>query len=339
MVVFDHGQWQVPDDSPLRARLKVQNVTLRDVTQPLMAPAMVEADPAYTVNVLPPLPGRVAELRVALGDRVSRGQVLAIIVSGDYAEATSDKTKADDALALAKKAFERVQAVQQAGGAAEKDLEAARSAFVQAQAEQARAHTRLASLGGAAMGKGDRRRMQVMSPTDGSITALSTAAGSFANDPNAALMTITDLDHVWVTANVAENEARWITPGQHADVVLPAWPGRDFHGTVQSVSAVVDADSRRIKARIVLPNPGGVLKPNMFATATFRVPRPQALLVPQSALLMNNDSVTVLIETAPWVFARRAVTLGEDIGNHARITGGLQPGDRIVVAGGVLIND
>ena len=338
-VVFDHGQWHVPEQSPLRARLKVQGVALRDVNQPLVAPAMVEADPAHTVNVLAPLAGRVAELKVALGDRVSRGQVLAILVSGDYAEATSDSAKASDALALAKKALARAEAVKEAGGAAEKELEAARSAFVQARAEDARAQTRLASLGSVSTGKADTRRMQVLSPTDGSITALSTAAGSFANDPNASLMTVTDLDHVWVTANVAENEARLITPRQQVDVTLPAWPGRDFHGTVQSVSAVLDADSRRIKARIVVPNADGALKPNMFATATFKVPQPQALLVPQSALLMNNDSVTVLVEVSPWVFVRRAVELGQDIGSEARITKGLAPGDRIVVAGGVLIND
>jgi len=338
-VIAEHGQWRVPEKSPLRTRLKVQSVVLRDVNQPLMAPAMVEADPAHTVNVLAPLTGRVAELKVALGDRVTRGQVLAILVSGDYAQATSDSTKASDALALARKALERAEAVKEAGGAAEKDLETARSAFVQAQAEYARTQTRLASLGGVSTGKGDMRRMQVLSPADGSITTLSTAVGSFANDPNAVLMTVTDLDHVWVTANVAENEARLIVPNLHAGVTLPAWPGRDFHGTVQSVSAVLDADSRRVKARIVVPNADGALKPNMFATATFQVPQPEALLVPQSALLMNNDSVTVLVEVSPWVFMRRVVELGQDIGSEARITKGLQPGDRIVVAGGVLIND
>jgi len=337
-VLFEHGQWRVPEKSPLRTRLKIQDVVLRDVNQPLVAPAMVEADPAYTINVLPPLTGRIAELKVALGDRVTRGQVLAVIISGDYAQAISDQAKAADALALAKKAFERADAVKQAGGAAEKDLEGARSTFAQAQAEYARAQTHLASLG-ASTAKGDMRRMQVLSPTDGSITALSAAAGAFANDPNAALMTVTDLDHVWVTANVAENEARMVAPRQPVDVTLPAWPGREFHGTVQSVSAVLDADSRRIKARIAVPNQDAALKPNMFATATFQVPRPRALLVPQSALLMNNDNVTVLVEVSPWVFERRAVELGDDVDNQARITKGLRPGDRIVAAGGVLIND
>ncbi|WP_266170987.1 efflux RND transporter periplasmic adaptor subunit [Dyella subtropica] len=338
-VVDDHGVLRVPEKSPLRTRLKVQPVELRDLAHPLSAPAMVEADPAYTANILPPLTGRIAELKVRLGDRVTRGQVLAVIASGDYAQAMSDKQKASDALALAKKTLDRAEGVKQAGGSAQKDLEAAQSVMVQAQAEYDRAATRLASLGDSAPGKGGAHRMVVVSPTDGSVTALSAAVGGFANDPNAPLMTITNLGHIWVTANVAENEANQVAPGQPADVVLPAWPGRSFHGTVQSVSDVLDADSRRVKARIVIPNVDGALKTNMFATATFQVPQPKALLVPQSALLMNNDSVTVFVEVSPWAFSRRTVELGQDEGGDGRITKGLQSGDRVVVAGGVLIND
>ncbi|TCV93378.1 cobalt-zinc-cadmium efflux system membrane fusion protein [Luteibacter rhizovicinus] len=338
-VVIEHGVLRVPEKSPLRTRLKVQPVVLRDLAHPLVSPAMIEADPAYTVNILSPLTGRVVALKAGLGDRVARGQVLAVIASGDYAQATSDKQKAGDVLALARKTMERAEGVKEAGGAAQKDLEAARSAYVQAQAEYNRSEVRLASLGDIGAGKDGARRMTIVSPTDGSITSLSTAVGAFANDPNAVLMTVTNLRHVWVTANVAENEATQIAPEQQADVTLPAWPGRDFHGTVQSVSAVLDADTRRIKARIAVPNDDDALKPNMFATATFRVPQAKSLLVPQSALLMNNESVSVFVEVSPWAFVRRSVELGRDEGDEARVVAGLKPGDRIVVAGGVLIND
>jgi cobalt-zinc-cadmium efflux system membrane fusion protein len=337
--VVDHGALRVPDGSPLRTRLKVQPVALREPPHALSAPALVEVDPAHTITVLAPLTGRIVELKVKLGDHVKRGQLLAVIASGDYAQAIADRQKAGDALALAKMALDRAEGVKQAGGAAQKDLEAARSAFIQARAERDRAQARLDSVTGGLPLPGSDSRMAVISPTDGSITALSAATGAFVNDASAALMTITDLDHVWVTANVAENESTEIVPGLPADIVLPALPGRHVQGIVQSVSDVLDADSRRVKARIALPNADGALKVNMFATATFRVPQPKALLVPQSALLMNNDSVTVFVEMSPWTFSRRAVELGPDEGDQARILKGLQPGDRVVVAGGVLIND
>ncbi|MGO4700833.1 efflux RND transporter periplasmic adaptor subunit [Dyella sp. 2RAB6] len=336
-VVNDAGVLRIPANSPLRQRLKVRAVEQRALPHALVAPALIEADPSHTVNVLAPVTGRVIELRVKLGDRVTRGQVLALIASGDHAQAVADQRKAADATALAKQALDRAEAVQQAGGSAQKDLEAARSGYVQAQAEAARTQARLAAMGAA--GERDTRGVAVRSPADGSITALSAAVGAFANDANAPLMTITDLGHVWVTANVAENEAAQVAPGESAEVVLPAWPGRRFEGVVQSVSDVLDADSRRVKARIVVANADGALKANMFATATFRVPQPKALLVPQSALLMNNDSVTVFVEVSPWAFVRRTLELGQDEGDAARVLKGLAPGDRVVVAGGVLIND
>lgn len=338
IVVNDHGIRRVPEHSPLRDRLKVQAVAVRDLAHALTAPAIVEADPSHTLNILPPVTGRIVELKVALGDRVTRGQVLAVIASGDYAQASSDEARARDAMELASKAMERAKGVNEAGGAAQKDLEAAQSSYAQAQAEFQRASSRLASLGRVS-GTGSARGVAVVSPVDGSVTALSAAVGGFANDPNASLMTITDLGHVWITANVAENDVHEVARGQQAEVTLPAWPGRSFHGVVQSVSDVLDPDSRRVKARIAVPNEQGELKANMYATATFDVPRVQAVLVPQSALLMNNDDVTVFVETAPWTFTRRAVVLGGDEGDEARIVKGLAPGDRVVTLGGVLIND
>ncbi|RDD82437.1 efflux RND transporter periplasmic adaptor subunit [Dyella tabacisoli] len=338
-VVADHGVLRIPEKSPLRSRIKVAPVEWRETPHVLIAPAVVEADPARTVNILAPLTGRVVELKVGLGAQVTRGQLLAVIASGDFAQAQSDATKAADVLGLAKKSLERAQGVKDAGGSAQKDLEAAQSAYVQAQAEATRAQTRLAVLGASTHDKGGSRRIEITAPQSGTVTTLATAAGAYANDPNAVLMTVTNLDHVWITANVAENEAAQIAAGQPVDVTLPAWPERSFHGTVQFVSTVLDPDSRRLKARIALANADGALKPNMFATANFQVPQPKAAFVPQSALLMNNDSVTVFVEVSPWAFARRTVVLGSDEGANARIVKGLMAGDRVVVAGGVLIND
>jgi cobalt-zinc-cadmium efflux system membrane fusion protein len=91
--------------------------------------------------------------------------------------------------------------------------------------------------------------------------------------------------------------------------------------------------------RIVIANADGRLKPNMFATATFAAAQPAQLFVPESALLMNNDSTTVLVEVSPWTFQRRTVLLGDDEGTGTRVLSGLRQGDRVVVKGGVLLND
>src|SRR6185312_10864736 len=189
-----HGsRIEVPADSPLRQRLKVAPVELHQAPHELDFPATVEADPAHMANVLPALAGRVIALKVDLGDRVEHGQLLAVIDSGDLAQAYADTDKARDALGLAQKTLDRARGVQQGG-------------VMQAQAEYRRAQTRLAALGGSADAKAGARPMQVRAPISGTITALSIAPGMFVNDPTAALMTIANIDKVWVTAQVPENE-------------------------------------------------------------------------------------------------------------------------------------
>jgi membrane fusion protein, heavy metal efflux system len=336
--VEDHGLLRVPEKSPLRKELVVAPVEARVAPHAMVFPAMVESDPARTANVLAPLTGRISELKVGLGDHVTRNQLLAVIDSGDMAQAYADVAKASDALALAKKGLDRAKGVQQAGGNAVKDLEAAQSAYNQAAAEMDRAQTRLNSLS-AEGGQGKARSIQVTAPMSGYVTALSVAPGTYANDPTATMMTIADLGSVWITANVPEAEVGKVAKGQAVDASLSAFPGEVFHGQVSFVSPVLQPDTRRDMVRAVFANADGRLKPNMYAQASIAIPQPAQVFVPQSALLMNNDSITVFVEVSPWAFERRTVELSYDESTDARVVKGLKSGERVIVRGGVLLND
>jgi cobalt-zinc-cadmium efflux system membrane fusion protein len=105
------------------------------------------------------------------------------------------------------------------------------------------------------------------------------------------------------------------------------------------VSDVIEADSRRAKIRIAFPNIDYALKPNMFADVTLRTPPQSRIVVPTSALLMNNDRTSVFVATAAWTFERRTVEPHLEEGSTVVILSGLQAGDQIVVKGGILLND
>jgi membrane fusion protein, heavy metal efflux system len=329
----------IPQRSALRSRLVVQQVAVNNSPHTMLLPAVVEADPARTVNILPPVAGKVVKLLVRLGDHVTKGQQLAVIESGDLAQAYADDDKARDALQRAERTLERVRGIQKAGAGAVKDLEQAESDAVQARAEFNRAEARLRQIGVPSQPKGTSRLLSLTAPMNGSVIALTTAPGAFANDPTASLMTIANLDSVWVTANAPESDIAHIAKGQSVAVSFPAYPGEVFHGPVAFVSDMLDPDTRRNKVRIAFANPAGKFKPNMFANASFRVPQKSAMFVPNSALLMDNDSTIVLVEIAPWTFVKRPVIPGYGEGDGARIEQGLNPGDRIVVKGGVMLND
>jgi cobalt-zinc-cadmium efflux system membrane fusion protein len=331
----------IPEHSPLRQRLAVQTVAALDAAHALELPAQVEADPARTVNIVPPAAGKVLELKVGLGDRVRKGQLLLVMTSGDFAQASAELQKTRDALQLAKRALERQRGVQQAGAGAAKDLEQAESAYVQVQAEFASADTRLKSLSASGANAADRsgKRLNLVAPNSGSITELAVSAGQSANDTNAVLMTIANLENVWITANVPENMLSSIKKGQAASISLPAYPGERFQGKVSFVSDVLQADTHRALVRISVPNADGRFKPNMFANVSFAVIQAAAPAVPPSALLMNNENTTVFVEVAPWTFVRRAIEIGSQEDGSVRIQSGLQVGERVVTKGGVLLND
>jgi cobalt-zinc-cadmium efflux system membrane fusion protein len=338
MMVKDGTRIRVPDNSPLRSRLVVAAVTQSAATHSLSVPAVVEADAASVASVLAPLTGRVTRIAVNVGDHVEAHQVLAVLDSPDLTQAVADVGKARDAEQLAQRALERAKGVTDAGAIAQKDLEQAASADVQARAEAARAEGRLNALTSDPAGV-NGRQLVIRAATSGYVTALNVGTGSLINDVTAPLMSIANLDSVWISARVPEDSSAAVSKGLNADIVLPALPRQLLHGTVSSVSAVVDADSRRVVARIRMPNRDGRLKPNMFATVSLAIAQPAATNLPSSALLMDNDSITVLVEVAPWVFERRSVEIGSEDGEVVHVISGVKPGDRVVVRGGVLLND
>ena len=339
LVVHQGDRLVIPADSPLRKRIVVADVGTQIGPHGLSTPATVEADPSRVVAILPPLTGRLLELKVGLGDAVRRGQPLAVISSPDFGQAQEDAVKAADALDLANRSLVRARGVMSVGANATKDIEAAESAQRQALAEDRRARDRLATLAGGAHVDAHAHGLVVLAPTAGTVTVLNVGIGAYLNDATAPLMTVSGLDRVWITAQVPEQLLGGIAPGQAVAVTLAAYPGQTLHGKVARVSPVLEPDTRRVKVRISFDNADGRLKPNMFATAVFAAPQAATVTVPTSALLMNNDSTTVLVEVAPWTFTRRTVELGSEDNETVRIVGGLKRGERIVTRGGVLLND
>ena len=373
MMVRQGDKIIVPAKSPLRSRLAVMPVATSAASHIITVPATVEADPSLTVNILPPLTGRLVELKVKLGDVVKQGQVLAIVSSPDLAQAYADVDKAQDGLELSRKALERARGVNAAGGNAAKDFEQANSNYVQAQAEARRAETRLSVISGNGVNVGSAgnastatngnainartkagsRLLSITAPISGAVTALNVGNGAYLNDATASLMTVANLSQIWVTANVPEQLVSSVAKGQTVDINLPAYPNQTFHGTVAFVSAVLEPDTRRNKVRISFANQDGKLKPNMFATASILLSQTtpatknvsaqsaqlMPITIPTSALLMNNDDITVFVEVAPWTFVRRTVELGHEDNDKVTILSGLTAADRVVVRGGVLLND
>jgi cobalt-zinc-cadmium efflux system membrane fusion protein len=284
------------------------------------------------------LSGRLIALKVALGDRVARGQVLAVIDSPELGQAYEDDERAADTFKLTEKNLARQEAQHKLGVASDRDLDQAKSDYAQAAAEYARTQARLKILGAAVRNR-PSHLLVVTAPFSGSVTTLSVAPGNMINDPTQPLMTIADLSTIWVTALVPEKDAAAVSKDQDAEISLIAYPDQVLRGKVLFVSDVIEPDSRRNKIRIALANRDSALKPNMFATVTLSGQARSLIVLPSSALLMNNDRTSVFVATAPWTFERRNVDTQLEDGASVAIRSGVSAGEQVLVAGGVLLND
>jgi cobalt-zinc-cadmium efflux system membrane fusion protein len=329
----------VPEGSPVRAKLTIAPVTAKDIKRDLILPAVVEADPAHLIKVSPPLSGLVTKLNVTLGERVKAGQPLVVIDSPDLGSAYSDYDRAKVLLALALKSRDRERGLEKIGGAAQKDLQQAETDYVTAEVEFQRATAHLKQIGVDPEATNKSQSVTVAAPMDGSVIDLGVAPGEYWNDPTVALMTVADLNTVWVTASVPEKDTSLVAKGQSVDVVFPAYPGEVFKGQVLFVSDVLDPDTRRTKVRIAFKNPDTRLRPGMFANVSFYAPTQSVPVVPTSALVLKDDDNQVFVETAPWTFEARNVDIGFQQGDQVVLTSGVKIGDRVVVSGGVLLGD
>lgn len=334
LLIREHQLIKIPKGSALRAEIKTQSIQLSKTPHVVVFPGTVEADQDNIISILPPLAGHLVRLDVTLGENVKKDQVLGVIESAGLAQVYSDKLKAQSALKQAEEALKRAKKVNHAGANSLKDIEQLQNTFEQARAEMLRTQATLKSLG-----TNQETQLDIRAPVDGQIIALNYVVRSYINDPTVPIFTLSNINSVWVTVCIPENSIASIAPGQKAEVFLTAYPKDVWKGTIAFVNPVIEPDTRCNKTRIALSNTDQKLKINMFTSVHIQIPQEEQILVPLSAIFMNNDSTSVYIESAPWTFKRQEVLLGSEDGTQVRIISGLKAGDRIVTAGGVLVND
>jgi Cu(I)/Ag(I) efflux system membrane fusion protein len=160
-----------------------------------------------------------------------------------------------------------------------------------------------------------------------------------AVEPGATLFQLADLSSVWVIAEVPETQAAWVKPGDSAEVEVPALPSERFAGQVDYLYPELMQATRTLKVRIVVKNPGGRLRPGMFAAAHLRGDtRAQVLSVPTEAVIKTGTRSVVIVAYDATHFRPALVRLGAEQGGRSEILEGLSVGQSVVASGQFLID-
>ena len=317
--------------------LQVATVSVQTVQNEVAVPAKVQADPDRVVHVYPPVSGRLVSLKIRPGDAVKQGQVIAILESSDAAGARSDYEKAKIEAARSSQAEKRAALLLQHEVVSQRDYEDAKAQAETAQTDLARAEQRLRMLGLSSTSNSDE--VAVKAPRSGIVLEIGAATGELSKslDNASSIAMIADLSSVWVVGELYEKDLSLARRGTAAKITLAALPDKSWSGTISNVSDVLDPNTRTLKARVVLPNPQHMFKPEMFATIHLVGRRQELMTVPTTAILHEGSDTFVMVKKSDGTYEKRNVTIANTTSEKTEIASGLRPGEMIVTSGAELL--
>jgi cobalt-zinc-cadmium efflux system membrane fusion protein len=329
------------------AKIEVRAVQNQEVDDTILTAGTISLDDQRTGHVFSPVTGRVVTIVAQLGQRVHKGDPLAIVESPDLGNAVSDVHKAEADLIAAEHDVRRKKELfaQKAGPAA--DLEASEDNYRRCKAELERAQQKefLLRNGNATM---VTQTYTLPAPLDGEVLLRNInpgveVQGQYSGGATVELFTIGELDRVWLLGDLYEMDMARVHVGAPATVTVVAFPGKTFKGTVDWVSGALDPNTRTAKVRCTFDNSERLLRPMMYATMEISVDRESALAIPRNSLLRLGDDKVVFIEVGEGDGRVRfkQVSVDVDEGESSPwlvVNKGLQTGQKLVVNGAILLS-
>lgn len=306
----------------------------------------VQSNSYKDVPVLPVTGGIVREVNAQLGDRVKRGQPLAVIFSSELANAEGEYLKMLAELDEHHKHHLRALELLEIGAISREDLEQAVSKYTSAQANVVAARQRLVSLGMTvreveALKSPEQVRslISITAPSSGTVVSRTVNSGEVIAGGK-ELFRIADLGSLWVIGQVYESGLANIRVGTASSITTVAYPDRTFEGRVSYIDPRLDPQTRTVQVRVELKNPGELLKIGMSVDVSFGKAgmAGSAIMIPKSALQMIGDKQVVFVATdRAGVFVQREVRAGAETNGFVPVYSGISGGERVVTDGSFLL--
>jgi membrane fusion protein, heavy metal efflux system len=318
-----------------RSHIQLYTVVPVGFRQKIEAPGTVDFDNNQATAVVSPFTGPVTRIFVALGQHVSKGQPLAAVASADLANAVAAYRKAAAASANARRVAAADRDLAAHNGISEREAAQAQTDAASAEADRVAALQALASLGAS---PASGLNGIIRAPVSGVIADKTVTPGQLLQAGSSTAFTVANLSQVWVMAQIPPTDLAQIGRGEAAQIDPRNGTG-PFHGTVENISASVDPNTRAVVARIVAPNPGDLLKKQMYVDVSIESAIVSTgLLVPVSAVLRDDENLPFVYLALPdGSFARRHVTLGYRDSQNYDVTSGLESGDKVVANGALFL--
>jgi len=332
----------VPEDQ--MAHVQVMPVQAIGLPRVLRLTGAVAYNSFETTPVITQIGGPVARILVSPGQEVAAGDPMLYVSSPDYAQLRTNFLKARSAYQLALQSYTRSKDLYEYGARALSDLQQAESTRDQAQGDLQAADEALKVLGlnpEQVLREPVAPEVAVFAPIAGVVVERLASPGQVLQAGATQVFTISNMNTVWVLANVYEHDLGFVRIGDAVEIQTDAY-ATTFRGKISFISPALDATSRTLQVRIVTDNPEGKLKKDLYVTAIVRAGVIEnALTVPDAAVLRtpeNEPFVYVAEDPAkPNQFGQRLVSVGESQGGKTQILSGLRRGEKVAADGSLFL--
>jgi cobalt-zinc-cadmium efflux system membrane fusion protein len=312
--------------------LQTQVAGAQGGSQTVWMPARVAFRTEQVSEVVSPVSGRVTQLQAQIGDMVKAGAPLATLSSPDASRIRADYSNAQVELKVAQAEAQRQHLMFDKGVGVEVDLQLA-----EAKLQEARHNADTAARASSFLGNGGSDSIVLRAPRAGVVIARTATLGSAVTSDTGSLFTVGDPTALWITADVFDTELNSVKEGDAVQVQLGS--DASVPGKVLRVSAALDPQTRRAPVYITLDKPDPQMRAGMLARAGIETHAPQGLSVPVNAVLIKDGQHSIVfVQVSETVFQARPVDLGQPADGLIPVLKGINPGDKVVVKGALLLD-
>jgi len=341
-LVFDGDTIIIQENSSILEHIVVQKAQLQDFSAEFRTVGTVRPVAGKLAEIAPPFAGRIVQSFVKLGQKVGAGSPVFEISSAEFYEAVKEYFAAQSANGVAQRNFNRQKELAANGVASQRDLDEAQSeadiAFQEL--EQAKANLRIfnidvETLRATSLQMG--QPLKIVSPIAGEVVKCNITIGSYVKEDAEPLAVVADLSKVWVAALVKEKYFGAIQQGDRVEVYTDAHPNKIIWGIIYHIGEMLDEETRSLEVIVECNNADRELKLGMFCETHFLSAPTQAVVLPSTAIMQEQDNDFVLIKVAKGKYVRRKVETESVHKGEVRIISGVTEGESVVIEGGIYL--
>ena len=337
-VIISGDTVSIQSNSSILSKISLKTVSPQDYTSQSVTTGTVKPLSGHLAEVSTPFEGRIVKSYVKLGEMISSGTPLYEVSSSEYFDAVKAFLQAKQSKMLSEKNFQRKKDLTEHGVGSKKEFEEAESELNIAEKEFDKTEATLRIFNVNADNIDMSKPLIVRSPISGEVVKNTITVGQYLKSDAEPVITVADLNKIWVVARVKEKNIGQINRQDRVEVFTESYPDKPIRGFVDYIGNIMDEQTRSVEVYVECENHDKILKPGMFVTTSFEHKRSNAIILPASAVLQQEDKSFVFLQINKNKFVKKQIIVSSNGDKNLIVHSGIETGNVIVTEGGIYLH-